>query len=58
MMQYRADCVTAINTFIGQVKIELVARVLRKVLKLAVEHKQGRLPHLDSELASKLPRRT
>ena len=40
-MQYRADCVTAINNFIGQVKIELVARVLRKVLKLAVEHKDG-----------------
>jgi hypothetical protein len=41
MMQYRADCVTAINKFIGQVKIELVARVLRKVLKLAVEHTDG-----------------
>ena len=40
-MQYRADCVTAINNFIGQVKIELVARVLRKVLKLAVEHTDG-----------------
>ena len=41
MMQYRADCVTNINNYIRQVKIELVARVLRNVLKLAVEHTEG-----------------
>ena len=40
-MQYRADCVTTINNYIRQVKIELVARVLRNVLKLAVEHTEG-----------------